>query len=226
MLVQRTTPRGWQVSCGGISDAGSGADVVAQMCSNRVVDRLDPAKASSSWNTGDMDNNTCKQLTAHAHSLVMNPSTVGLLDVPEDRAHSYLDLLIQMLFETLADADPWHELHGMEDVTVDGDRFGYPEAFGDIVAGGIVQDALASFAPVQRDPQTIEEKNKLVTWLSLRRRIITTRADGSMDETPALAQTAALIASGQDVGPTYKQFVAIYKIEDDQYFYVRDLIHG
>lgn len=173
-----------------------------------------------------MDNNTDKQLSAHALSLVLTPSTIGLLDVPEDDAHRYLDLLIQMLFDTLADSDPWRETFGMEDTTVDGDRFGHPEAFGDIVAGGIVQDALAAFAPVQRDPQTIEEKNKLVTWLSLRRRIITTRANGTMDETPALAQTAAMITSGQDVGPTYKQFIAIYKIEDNEYFYVRDLIHG
>lgn len=201
--------------------------VFTQLMSFDVVDNCKTLFMSQAAGTLEgMDNNTNKQLTAHAHSLVLSPSTVGLLDVPEEDAHRYLDLLIQMLFDTLADSDPWRELFGMEDTTLDGDRFGYPESFSDIVAGGIVQDALASMAPVQRDPQSIEEKNKLVAWLSLRRRIITTRANGTMDETPALAQTAAMIVSGQDVGPTYKQFVAIYKIEDSEYFYVRDLIHA
>lgn len=173
-----------------------------------------------------MDNNTAKQLNAHAQSLVLNPSTVGLLDVPEDRAHSYLDQLIQMLFDTLADSDPWRELYGMDDTTLDGDRFGQAEAFNDIIVGGFIHEALNSLAPVKRDAETIDEKNKLVTWLSMRRRIIQTRASGKMDDTPVLAQTAAKIASGQDVGPTYKQFIALYKIEDDEYYYVRDLIHG
>ncbi len=55
--------------------------------------------------------------------------------------------------------------------------------------------ATRDFGEVKRDPITLEEKNRLFSWLALRHRIIATWC-GRFPEVYAIADQASRIASG------------------------------
>lgn len=170
-----------------------------------------------------IDNNARTHLRSHVSTLVLSAPTAGLLDVgEEDRAHHYLDTLITLLFDTLAEDDPWRELFGVEDRTIDGARFGLLEAFDDILSGeSVVRRAIRDFGEVKRDATTVDEKNRLVAWLSMRHRIIAMRS-GSLDNVASIAEQASRMASGVDSNFSRRQLVALHKITDDEYLIARE----
>lgn len=170
-----------------------------------------------------MDNNTRTHLKSHISALVLSAPTSGLLDVgDEERVHYYLDTLVALLFETLADGDPWRELFGMDDRTVDGARFGLPEAFDDILPGdSVIRRAIRDFGYVKRDATTVDEKNRLVAWLSLRHRIIAMRS-GRFDNAASIAEQASRMASGIDSNFSHRQLIALHQITDDEYLIARE----
>lgn len=170
-----------------------------------------------------MNNDLRLHLNRHVQAQLLGATTVGLLDVEEDVAHMYLDTANALLLDTLADADPWRELYGPEDRTLDGDRFGHTEAFSDILHPGPVMKAVRDFGEVKRDAITLEEKNRLFAWLALRHRIIATWC-GRFDEVSAIADQASRIASGLNSDFTRRQMVALHRIQDEEYFYARNLI--
>lgn len=172
-----------------------------------------------------MDNDRRLHLNRHVQAQLLSVTTAGLYDVDDETAHMYLDTANALLLETLAEADPWRDLHGMDDRTIDGDRFGHPEAFADILHPGPVMKAAQDFGEVNRDPLSLEEKNRLFAWLALRHRIIATWC-GRFDEVYAIAEQASRIASGLNSDFTRRQMIALHQIEDDEYFYARNLIHS
>lgn len=172
-----------------------------------------------------MTNDRRLHLNRHVRAQLLSTTTAGLYDVDDETAHMYLDTANALLLETLADADPWLDLYGPEDRTLDGDRFGHPEAFHDVLHPGPVLRAARDFGPVRRDPVTLDEKNRLFAWLALRHRVVATRC-GRFHEVYAIAEQAARIASGMNSDFTRKRMVAVHRIEDDEYFHARNLVHA
>lgn len=110
----------------------------------------------------------------------------------------------------------------MDDRTVDGARFGLPEAFDDILPGdSVIRRAIRDFGYVKRDATTVDEKNRLVAWLSLRHRIIAMRS-GRFDNAASIAEQASRMASGIDSNFSHRQLIALHQITDDEYLIARE----
>lgn len=170
----------------------------------------------------DLNQNTRSSLKRHVYEMIIPCPTVGLDDIDDEAAKMYLDQLMYLLLDTLADADPWRETWGLFDEDSEGRVFGLPESFSDLPLSPLLRDAIVNFGPVTRDPQTVEGKNRLVAWLRLRHQIIS-GVNGLPDMTISMADHAAMLASGGNSPYSRQQFLTVFQIEDSAFYFARDI---
>lgn len=168
-----------------------------------------------------------ESLQPHADQFTIPSPVVGLGDVSVDEANHYLDTIIDLLFATLADADPWTEVYNAPiETDRDGYMFGMLESFSDILPyESPLFRAVERFGPVGRQPETIQAKNRLVAWLAFRHRVIAT-LNAHFDETPAMCEIAAEMTAGISQTLTRSQAIRLYRIPDEEYYFARNQVHG
>lgn len=165
-------------------------------------------------------------LIQHSDQYALTAPQLNYDETQTEAAHYYLDISIDMLWRLLPDADPWTEVYDDDGHDRDGFLFGLPESFSDILPDeSAAWSSIERFGPVARHPDTIEGKNRLMSWLALRHRIIATW-NRRFDDVIKISEIAAKMVNGQDAPMSRSRAILLYQIPEGEYYFARRQVHG